>query len=421
MDVVAEIARMPRADKTLAGGSSSNASKGMDLKGEGSLSTIGRCVSVLYDEGGADLVAYRGVVVYLEHSRRVVRPKKIVVPYPQAPPPHHHATSQGYQQFYPQDLAYLQPILLIHSPALLCLFCCRMYVHFDEFDETEGAWVDDTDEWQWVATPRTGVPPPLPVAGAWRPGLMPGAIEKIFLAKVSDQPPPENLPPGSQWIPPTLLLVKWKDLAHIHSQWVAQGVLELDQSNKQRIQRFFKAQAAEAAGSGITATWEIEGDGTGTGGGPSEDEPYNPDFEVVERVRANPKHGPCPACNTSASRDAYASRCSHRASPSLTSHLSDGLNNLSPTLSRHCPLPSPSHIHTPAPPLVPRSSVCSRRRISRQNTSSSGVAFPTPTSHGRAAARCSPTNRPSAVTSSSSSCRLPSSGSSSPRALARPR
>ena len=30
---------------------------------------VGKCVSVLYDEGGAELVAYRGVVVYVERAR----------------------------------------------------------------------------------------------------------------------------------------------------------------------------------------------------------------------------------------------------------------------------------------------------------------------------------------------------------------
>ena len=33
-----------------------------------------------------------------------------------------------------------------------------MYVHFHDFDESEGAWVDDTDEWHWVPTPPDGVP-----------------------------------------------------------------------------------------------------------------------------------------------------------------------------------------------------------------------------------------------------------------------
>ena len=68
---------MPRAGKetrstndgALAGLGSSNRTPGINLKGEGSVSAIGKCVSVLYDEGEASLVAYRGVVVYLEHSR----------------------------------------------------------------------------------------------------------------------------------------------------------------------------------------------------------------------------------------------------------------------------------------------------------------------------------------------------------------
>ena len=150
-----------------------------------------------------------------------------------------------------------------------------MYVHFDDFDETEGAWVDDSDEWNWVATPKSGVPPALPVAGAWRPEFAVPAIEKIYLTR-----PPEH-EGGS-----LLLLVKWKDLAHIHCQWVPQNVLETDPSNRQRVQRFLKAAAAEAAGSGMAATWEIEGEGDEGRGGRTEEEPYNPDFEVVERVCA---------------------------------------------------------------------------------------------------------------------------------------
>lgn len=67
---------MPRGKETRAthdavhsGLGSKQGSRGMNLKGEGSVSAIGRCVSVLYDEGEPSLVAYRGVVVYLEHSR----------------------------------------------------------------------------------------------------------------------------------------------------------------------------------------------------------------------------------------------------------------------------------------------------------------------------------------------------------------
>ena len=69
---------MPRGKETRAtqdgvhgGLGSRQGSKGMNLKGEGSVSAIGRCVTVLYDEGEPSLVAYRSVVVYLEHSRCV--------------------------------------------------------------------------------------------------------------------------------------------------------------------------------------------------------------------------------------------------------------------------------------------------------------------------------------------------------------
>ena len=68
-------------DETLAPIGSSRGSKGMNLKGEGSVSAIGKCVSVLYDEGEPSLVSYSGVVVYLEHSRRVARPTHTIPPH----------------------------------------------------------------------------------------------------------------------------------------------------------------------------------------------------------------------------------------------------------------------------------------------------------------------------------------------------
>ena len=47
----------------------SAAAKSMNLKGATMTNAVGKCVSVLYDEGGAELVAYRGVVVYVERAR----------------------------------------------------------------------------------------------------------------------------------------------------------------------------------------------------------------------------------------------------------------------------------------------------------------------------------------------------------------
>ena len=189
-----------------------------------------------------------------------------------------------------------------------------MYVVFDEFDENEGAWVDDSDEWQWVPTPRGGLPTPLPVAGAWRPGLVAGGLEKIYLSRMPEEQEP-------------LMLVKWKGLvrppshrsnghrppphppsrshpltlstsylptsslaqAHIHCQWVPQVELCVDPNNKRSVMRFLKAEAALAADGGAQdQTWELEGEGDENRGvgGRTEDEPYNPDFEVVERVIA---------------------------------------------------------------------------------------------------------------------------------------
>ena len=41
----------------------------MDLKGQDARSAVGLCVRVLYDEGGAALVPYLGVVVFVERHR----------------------------------------------------------------------------------------------------------------------------------------------------------------------------------------------------------------------------------------------------------------------------------------------------------------------------------------------------------------
>jgi hypothetical protein len=48
---------------------SSGRSKALDLKGESAASAVGHRIHVLYDEGGSELVEYRGVVVFLEPHR----------------------------------------------------------------------------------------------------------------------------------------------------------------------------------------------------------------------------------------------------------------------------------------------------------------------------------------------------------------
>jgi chromodomain-helicase-DNA-binding protein 7 len=148
-----------------------------------------------------------------------------------------------------------------------------MHANFEGLDESEGAWIDDEDDWSWVPKPAGGVPPALPVAGAWRPGLLPGPLEKIYLIRL----PEETGEPE--------LLVKWKGLAHIHCQWVPRRELEAELSNKQRVLRFLKAQAERETGNGADNTWDLgdEGDEGGRGAR-TDEEPYNPDFEVVERI-----------------------------------------------------------------------------------------------------------------------------------------
>ncbi|KAL1514522.1 hypothetical protein AB1Y20_003620 [Prymnesium parvum] len=209
------------------GGSSDRArlpSRPMNLKGVSPSDVVGRCVTVLYDEGEPKPTPYQGCVVYAEPS--------------------------------------------------------RLWVGFHGFDEADSAWIDDSDEWSWAPTPAAGVPPAPPVPGAYRPGLVPGPIDKIFLARtMADSDELE-------------LFIKWKGLAHVHSQWVPRAALDLDPSNRQRVSRFLKALAAEQM-AGLEATWEIDaGDGGDReGGARTEDEPYNPDFNIVERVIAEQSSG----------------------------------------------------------------------------------------------------------------------------------
>lgn len=198
---------------------SHSSSRSLDLKGGHAGSVVGRCLRVLYDEGGSGVVPYDGVVTYEE--------------------PH------------------------------------RLFVAFHGLDDAEATWIDNDDEWSWTATPEGGVPEQPPVTGAWRPGQPAGPVEKIFHHDYR-QPEGDAQSEEQLW-----LLVKWKGLAHLHSQWVPRADLEEDPNNRQRALRYLKQAAAQEDGN-YEATWEIE-DQDG-GGGKSEDEPFNADFSVVERV-----------------------------------------------------------------------------------------------------------------------------------------
>ena len=158
---------------------------------------------------------------------------------------------------------------------------CRLYVVFDGFDEAEGAWVDDSDDWTWVDDPSVKEPRPAPPSECWQPNQPAGLIDKVFLHRSS----PEGVP--------NAFFVKWKDLAHIHSQWVPRAALEQEPSNKQRVQRYIKALAAAEAAGGFVPTWEVHKEGTGetsdaatAEGAATEEEPYNPDFNIVDRIVA---------------------------------------------------------------------------------------------------------------------------------------
>jgi hypothetical protein len=150
----------------------------------------------------------------------------------------------------------------------LCDEQARLFVVFDGDEELDGLWVDGRDEWAWADESQVGAAPPArPVPGCWRPeakwdessgrkdacaaggpvdpdsdpealdGQL-GAVEKIFLVRCCGRRAPLGGAPraGATAAPtsaptsaPTAaleLFVKWRGLAHIHSQWVPQTVLE---------------------------------------------------------------------------------------------------------------------------------------------------------------------------------------------------
>ena len=180
---------------------------------------LAKTMRVLYDEGGPSPVPYLGLVVYVEPS--------------------------------------------------------RVYVVFDGFDEAEGAWVDDSDDWTWSDDPEAKVPVPAAAPPAWSEGRPAGLVDKIYLHRSNEE--------GQ-----LSFFVKWKEAAHLHSQWVPSVALEAEPANKQRMQRYLKALAAAEAAGGVVPTWELnkEGEENDAPGAATEDEPFNPEFNIVDRVIA---------------------------------------------------------------------------------------------------------------------------------------
>jgi hypothetical protein len=205
---------MPRAEVT------GLSCKSMGLKGVEAVDAVAKTMQVLYDEGGPSPVPYIGLVVYVE-------------------------------------------------PA-------RVYVVFDGFDEAEGAWVDDSDDWTWSDDPEVKVPVPAAAPPAWSENQPAGLVDKIYLHRSNEE---------GQHIS---FFVKWKEAAHLHSQWVPLAALEAEPANKQRVQRYLKALAAAEAVGGFVPTWELnkEGEESDAPGAATEDEPYNPEFNIVDRVIA---------------------------------------------------------------------------------------------------------------------------------------
>ena len=145
---------MPRAEVT------GLSCKSMGLKGVEAVDAVAKTMQVLYDEGGPSPVPYVGLVVYVE-------------------------------------------------PA-------RVYVVFDGFDEAEGAWVDDSDDWTWSNDPEVKVPVPAAAAPAWSENQPAGLVDKIYLHRSNEE---------GQHIS---YFVKWKEAAHLHSQWVPSAALEAE-------------------------------------------------------------------------------------------------------------------------------------------------------------------------------------------------
>ena len=162
----------------------------------------------------------------------------------------------------------------------------RLYACFDGFDEADGAWVDDSDEWGWSPAAQPAPDPP----GAWTPGEPAPPIDKIFLSReckpAAGAVPAAGVPPDAAEPPPARhdeLLVKWKGLAHVHCQWVPRAALEAEHSNKQRVQRWVRAHSS---GEAVENTWDLDGDDAAAGA--KDDElGYNADFNLVERIVAS--------------------------------------------------------------------------------------------------------------------------------------
>ena len=134
----------------------------------------------------------------------------------------------------------------------LCDEQARLFVVFDGDEELDGLWVDGRDEWAWADESEVGpAPPARPVPGCWRleakedessgrsdacaaggptdPDSEPeeldgqlGAVEKIFLVRCCGRQAQHGAPRAGAAAAPTAaleLFVKWRGLAHVHSQW----------------------------------------------------------------------------------------------------------------------------------------------------------------------------------------------------------
>ena len=150
----------------------------------------------------------------------------------------------------------------------------RFFVVFDGFLETEGAWVNDGDEWSWSEDAPPAPEPP----GAWGvPGGAAPAIDKIFQSREVRSEAGGGGEEGA--VPQDEYLIKWKGFAHIHCQWVPRAALELDPANRQRLLRWIKARSSEALQP--ENTWELDGE---EGSSKDDELGYNPDFHQVGTI-----------------------------------------------------------------------------------------------------------------------------------------
>ena len=151
----------------------------------------------------------------------------------------------------------------------------RLHVVFDHFAEEEGAWIDALGRLE-LAAGWADAAAAADHRAVEAEGLVAPPLDKIFLRR---QLPPTTRPSstssGRGWRTST------------RSGCRASSSTTRRATSSGCSGRNLRALQAVESGQTEVATWELgkeEGEEGGGVGGPSEDEPYNPDFNDVERV-----------------------------------------------------------------------------------------------------------------------------------------